>query len=492
MSDILPDGSVQFSPVFLKCRRLDSGSTRLARPLRDRLLPGHGGMHPPQSGKIRSAGLSVTAEEYAVMDRSVGDLRAARQDLDAVIDEIRGVPGFEDFLAAPDFADVAQVAADIPLVYLAAPEPGGLALVVHGAEVTDLDLPALTADALRDRVEEYRDRHERFRRDQLKSELWAGWTASLSDTTRWLWDVAMAPVLDAIGESAAIALVPCGLLGLLPLHAAWTEDDATPTGRRYAIDHAAITYTANARALATCRRRAAELSQKRVLTVADPWVTTADRLPFTTPEAAAAASAFPNARSLADRDATVEAISDAMVAADVVHFGCHGRANLDEPLRSYLLLAGDRRLELDHVLRMRLRLRLAVLSACETSMPGTDLPDEVVGLPTGLVQAGVAGVVATMWATGQHASALLMTMFYRNWRDSSPAVALAKAQRSLRDATAAELEEEWNAALDDGTPWLPSETGEALLNGLLDLEAAPGDRPWAGIEVWAAPAYTGA
>jgi len=426
------------------------------------------------------------------MDPSVGDLRGARQELDDVIDEIRGVARFEDFLAEPDFADVARVAADIPLVYLAAAEPGGLALIVRGAEVTDLDLPALTAEELRNRVEEYRDRYELFRRDQLKSELRVRWTTSLSDITRWLWDVAMAPVLDAIGESAEIAVVPCGLLGLLPLHAAWMDDDTTPTGRRYAIDRTAITYTANARALATCRRRAAALPRDRMLTVADPWVTTADRLPFTTSEAAAAASAFPDAASLADRDATVEAISKAMVAADVAHFGCHGRANLDEPLRSYLLLAGDHRLELDHILPMRLRLRLAVLSACETSMPGTDLPDEVVGLPTGLVQAGVAGVVATMWATGQHASALLMTTFYRNWRDSSPTVALAKAQRSLRDATAAELEEEWNAALDDGAPWLPAQTGDTLLAGLLDLGAAPGDRPWAGIDVWAAPAYTGA
>lgn len=427
-------------------------------------------------------------------DPSIVDLRAARQELDDVIDEIREVKGFGEFLTAPDFADVAHVAADIPLVYLAAAEPGGLALVVRGFEVTDLELPALTAEELRTRIEEYRHRYERFRRDQLRSDLRADWITSLSDTTRWLWDVAMAPVLDVVGDHAEIALVPCGLLGLLPLHAAWTEDVTTPTGRRYAIDRTAITYTANARALATCRRRAAALSRDRVLTIADPWITSGDRLPFTRPEAAAAARAFPNATPLADRDATVEAVSKAMVAADVVHFGCHGHANLDDPLRSYLLLAGDHRLELDHILRMRLRLRLAVLSACETSMPGMDLPDEVVGLPTGLVQAGAAGVLATMWATGQHASAMLMTTFYRHWqdKDSSPAVALRAAQRSLRDATAAELEEEWNTALDDGAPWLPAETGDALLTGLLDLDAAPGDRPWAGIEVWAAPAYTGA
>jgi hypothetical protein len=50
------------------------------------------------------------------------DIRAARRELDGVIDEIRREPGFERFLAAPTFADVADAATDQPLCYLSPAE----------------------------------------------------------------------------------------------------------------------------------------------------------------------------------------------------------------------------------------------------------------------------------------------------------------------------------------------------------------------------------
>ena len=83
---------------------------------------------------------------------SLDAIRAARDELDAVIEEIRAVPGYEDFLAVPTFDDVAAVARDCPLVYVAAAEPGGLALVVRGADVTHVPLDGLTAETLRDQV----------------------------------------------------------------------------------------------------------------------------------------------------------------------------------------------------------------------------------------------------------------------------------------------------------------------------------------------------
>ena len=63
-------------------------------------------------------------------------------------------------------------------------------------------------------------------------------------------------------------------------------------------------------------------------------------------------------------------------------------------------------------MELQLRVRLAVLSACETAQPGTELPDEVVALPTGLLQAGVAGIVASQWSVPDRATAMLMAEFY--------------------------------------------------------------------------------
>jgi CHAT domain-containing protein len=61
------------------------------------------------------------------------------------------------------------------------------------------------------------------------------------------------------------------------------------------------------------------------------------------------------------------------------------------------MLADDEALTLREIMGLRLwRMRLCFLSACETGIVGVDIPDEVVSLPVGLIQAGAAGVVASM------------------------------------------------------------------------------------------------
>jgi CHAT domain-containing protein len=84
--------------------------------------------------------------------------------------------------------------------------------------------------------------------------------------------------------------------------------------------------------------------------------------------------------------------------------------------------------------------RIAVLSACETSMSGTDLPDEVVGLPTGLTEAGAAAVIGSLWWVPDVATTLVMSVFYQLWREEgrSPADALRRAQQWVRDSTNAD------------------------------------------------------
>lgn len=63
--------------------------------------------------------------------------------------------------------------------------------------------------------------------------------------------------------------------------------------------------------------------------------------------------------------------------------------------------------------------------------------DEVVSLPSGLVQAGVAGVVASLWAVNDLSTVMLMERFYRLWQQEglTPAAALRQAQCWLRDTT---------------------------------------------------------
>jgi hypothetical protein len=426
------------------------------------------------------------------------DIRAAREELDAVIAEIQAVPGYEDFLAVPTFADVAGVAADCPLVYLAAAEPGGLALVVRGTDVTHVPLDELTATALREKADAHLERYARYRASaraaypQRSAEAaYPQWNAWLDEVTGWLWDAVMGPVLGHVGEATQLVVVAGGLLGLLPLHAAWTADDGRVTGRRYVMDTAPVSYAPNARALRAARRLAEQVKPTRLLAIANPWPVAAAPLAMAPYEALSAAASFPGAHTILQQgEATFLSFEWKAAEADVLHLACHGFAVLDRPLDSGLVLAGGQ-VTLEQMMAWPLQVRLAVLSACETAQPGTELPDEVVALPTGLLQAGVAGIVASQWSVPDRATAMLMTEFYRCWRweQMAPAAALRAAQRWLRDTTTDEKRAHFATALSRHDGWLPSEVARKFL-GALDFELD--GLGHADIHHWGAFAHVGA
>lgn len=423
-------------------------------------------------------------------DPDLADLRSAREQLDTTINDIHDA-GYQGFLAAPTFDDIAAAASLQPLVYLAAAEPGGMALIVRGRQVESVSLDDLTSSALQRKVAQHLAVYERYTHDTEAEK--DRWLASLDTVTAWLWKVAMGRIMDHIGNPPAIALVAGGLLGLLPLHAAWTPDDGKPTGRRYVLDTCPVSYLPNARSLTAARAVASRVQPRRLLAVAEPWPVDASPLPFAHFEATAAAASFPDgdAVTLPGSDATAEMFERHAKRAHVLHFGCHGVAELANPLDSGLLFV-DGRYTLRQLLDLRIEVRLAVLSACETALPGTDLPDEVIGLPAGLLQAGAAGVVASQWSVPDRATALLMTQFYRHWRTEQrdPAAALRAAQLWQRDTTNQQKIDELEKAVRQHEPWLPSTIADDLLEGLYFEE--PDSRGHKDLHSWAAFAHFGA
>jgi len=123
----------------------------------------------------------------------------------------------------------------------------------------------------------------------------------------------------------------------------------------------------------------------------------------------------------------------------VLHFSCHGSADFLEPLNSGLLMANGERLTLKKMLALRQNsIRLAILSACETGIPDfRKLPDEVVSLSAGMLQAGMGGVMASLWSVYDSSTMMLMAYFYESWRKQgmSPPEALRQAQIWMRDTT---------------------------------------------------------
>ncbi|RKZ83097.1 MAG: hypothetical protein DRR19_19590 [Candidatus Parabeggiatoa sp. nov. 1] len=372
-----------------------------------------------------------------------------------LIEQIRQLEGYENFLKLPTFKDVQIATRYTPLVYIVATPAGGLALIVRSLEekpekpVARVWLPELTDAALKEQLAHYLNVYSNRKKDQQ------AWKDALENIAHWLWQTVMERLLLKLAGDTQVTLILVGRLGLLPLHAAWTEVNNTPTGKRYALDCLTISYTPNARSLISARNIANRVLPDTILAIQEPkpQPETVEPLLYSKYEVQQVVSHFSaNKRRILEKpeETTSQTVLSTILSKNdtVLHFSCHGVANLNKPLESGLIMANNEHLTVKDFLELRLNgVRLATLSACETGMPGMDLPDEVVNLPAGLLQAGVAGVVASLWSVSDMSTALLMTKFYQEvitlWQQqgtqASIAPALQKAQCWLRDATKEEL-----------------------------------------------------
>ena len=386
-------------------------------------------------------------------------IEVAAREFEQVVVEIRQVPNYEDFLAEPTFTLIQSVAANTPLAYLLASSDGGLALVVNANTVQPVWLDSLTDKAVLEWLRGSADDStiggwiDAYHNWLLQGapQPQRAWLTVLDDITHQLWVHIMQPLAAALyqlkslenpsGGGPTVTLIPVGLLALLPLHAAWTKDSSTPTGRRYFLDEFSVNYAPSALALSHARERGT--SADRFLAVEEPFSRGASPLPNVHAEVTAIAALFDHPLILSRDKATRETVRAALPHADVVHFSCHGSNDWQSPLDSGLLMADDENGK-NVMLTVRDLLdselpggKLATLSACETGIVGTELPDEVVALPSALLQAGYGAVAASLWSVSDISTAMLMERFYAGWREDKlpPAEALRVAQRWLRDTT---------------------------------------------------------
>ncbi|HET7013617.1 MAG TPA: CHAT domain-containing protein [Streptosporangiaceae bacterium] len=263
--------------------------------------------------------------------------------------------------------------------------------------------------------------------------------ALIAATARWLWHAGLSELAAELPAGALVTIVPAGLLSLLPVHAASgpTAPDQNPEDWEFLADRVTVRYAPNARMLVRAQTRAASMPDERLslLSVAAPDAIPGSRLPYAAREAE---QVWQQWHQPADQEpvtgGTISDVEPLLAERTVWHFACHCQARPDRILDSALVLDGG-----ELTLRAIFALpaaphRLAILSACETHRSGTDLPDEGTGLPTGLIQAGFAGVVAAHWPVNDRSTSDLMTRFHDLWRNEglSPAAALAQAQQQCR------------------------------------------------------------
>jgi CHAT domain-containing protein/tetratricopeptide (TPR) repeat protein len=445
--------------------------------------------------RIRSLEIQALAPDHsearALAEISTA-LRSARLDLAEVAARIRTtVP---DFMPADlDCAAIAAAAApNRPLVYLITTSQGSLALVVPlGAttlapehvvwldEFTSADLDALLVR--RDSGEE-------------GGGYLAGQVSGDAEFLQHELDLALPLLAERLVGALAHRLaklgfreatfIPGGRLSLLPLHTAVFETHS-------------VAYAPSARALQAARQTAADRAGLApvFLGIGNP-LPNPQPLPFARAEVETVAQLFaPQAsRVLSEHRATRAETQDNLPGATHLHFACHATFEVAEPLDSALSLSGRDELTLRDLLAGTLDLssqRLAVLSACQTGITEFErVPDEVVGLPTGFLHAGIPGVVATLWPVNDQSTAVLVSEFYRLLlaERQDPATALARARGHLRDATARELAEWFERRYENS-----GATDRAAYEATADLRSHPdpADRPYADPVYWAGFYYSG-
>ncbi|MFE9651148.1 CHAT domain-containing protein [Streptomyces sp. NPDC006365] len=447
--------------------------------------------HPDLADAFHASGVRLADLEklFTTQGRAATDpdalkrQRAAQDAQHDIVRRIRQVPGFTQFLAAPDVEDVRAAARNRPLLYLAAGAHGAIALAVDQAgRITARPLVGVDADQVSLHAAELASAQYTRSIDPER------WRRVLDRVTRWLGEALFVPILDLLPRDGVLAIVPYGLLALLPLHAARLPDVVPPDPQgvsrpHFVVDVCALTVAPSARVLAACSALAARrVESDTLLTVDVGERKDMPPLPHATDEARDVLALWGRGQRLSGEAATAARVRAALPEHHVLHFACHGRSDVFAPLSGTLYLTGTDTVTVRDLLDTRgLQARLAVLSACQTAVIGTQLPEEAIGLPAAMIQAGTAGVVGTLWEIQDVASSLLVRRFFDLWRTGEePAQALRVAQRWLRDTT--------NGEKRDAYPGLtalqpPSDTS---------LEAGwRAARSHAAPDYWAAFTYTG-
>jgi hypothetical protein len=402
----------------------------------------------PPGGSVLAAARGRQRQDAAELRR-----RMAR-DWDDVVAQVRALAGFEHFLAAIPYAELAAAAAGGPVVIVNASRYGCHALIADAGRerVRVVSLPSLSLDTAVDRANgmlrvledasapgrSLLDREE-DRHDML-------------DVLDWLWDVIAEPVLADLGHTSSpgtgvpwprVRWCPTGPLTVLPIHAAgrYPRLRTGNTARTDCVpDRVISSYTPTLTALTRARQPIAPAPVMQ-LTVGMPATPGLPPLPAVPKELEVIARHFPAGEAnhqLAGPQATRVGVLTAMASHSWVHLACHAGQQQADPDRSGFALWDGTLTITDLAAQPTQRRDLAFLSACQTATGSVRHLDEAIHLAAAMQFLGYRHVIATMWTIADSLAPQVADAVYTELtQDGSPeparaADALHQAIRTLR------------------------------------------------------------
>ncbi|KAK7949325.1 uncharacterized protein PG986_010211 [Apiospora aurea] len=365
----------------------------------------------------------------------------AGKELETLLREIRGLPGFENFLGPPTESEMMVAARHGPIVVINVSEFRCDALLVTKDGVQTLELERLSLYT----IEEY------ARQDALHP---TRRTLGSPPVLEWLWDDVAFPILEALGLGEApscddswphVWWVTTGILSKFPIHAAGYH---MRRSSETVLDRLISSYSSSIRAIIDSRRQPAATSEtvQALLVAMEDTPGWRGSLP-------SAAKEVSMLRSLCESKNihTVEPICrkkevmSELPRCAIFHFAGHGYTDAVDPSKSYLCLEDvkDDPLRVEALLDMNLRQHspfLAYLSACGTGrLEVMKFMDENIHLISAFQLAGFRHVIGTLWNVDDDVCIDIAQITYeeigkiRGLQDEAVSRGLHKAIRDQRD-----------------------------------------------------------
>ncbi|KAL5478974.1 hypothetical protein ACEPAI_2262 [Sanghuangporus weigelae] len=325
------------------------------------------------------------------IDQMLVQVRRLSEEQEEIIEEVRRIPGFEDFLQAAPFEVLQQAACEGPVIVLNHSEHRcDVLIVISGKDVPCVCIP-LDKDFYSDAVALH-DELVRVRQEYRVGSV--EYDEVLRRVMRILWDRVVSKVVQKlkeleVHEGSRIWWCPTSVLSALPFHAAGPYQGADGT-EKHLLDDYISSYTPTLKSLITARSGVAD-GGGRMLFVADT------ELPSAKKERDTIRRIRRIEKQLLDDQATPEAVLRMLRRVRWVHFVCHGLLD-EEPFNSSLKLSGGNLTLLDIARANLPNAELAFLSACHTAEQHPKVAmDEVLHLSSAMQFCGFRSVIGTMW-----------------------------------------------------------------------------------------------
>ncbi|PVF92337.1 hypothetical protein CPB86DRAFT_717635 [Serendipita vermifera] len=372
----------------------------------------------------RSTGFS--GRETLSTDAEGRRYRALTAEWESIIDQVRSLPDFKDFLRPRRLSQLMNAARNGPVVVfnIAKTRCDALALIPEVDGVIHIPLPHITSERITELRDELKD-HLYSSGIRMRDTRAAVKFTDDSDEENCkqvlgeLWNSVVKPVLDTLAFSPHPDVLPriwwcaTGPLAFLPIHAAGIYGPGSEDSQ---LSNYVISSYAPTLSTLLDPPKSSVSSSFNLLSVIQPSAPGASSILNTKQELECIRHHITghDHAVLEGAAGTKERVTRGMEECNWLHLACHGIQVPDEPTKSALLLE-DGHLMLEEIIRLDLpHAEFAFLSACQTTTGDGNLSEEAVHIAGGMLLAGYRSVVATMWSIQDELAPMVTDEFYRH------------------------------------------------------------------------------